>query len=406
MDTYFERFGGVRDYLRRVVDEARATGYTETIFGRRRYLPDLNSDNRQRREAAERMALNAPIQGTAADIVKIAMLQRGPGAARGGAALPDAAPGPRRNRPGDRPGRAGAGRGDAAPRDGAAPSSCGPRWTSRSASARTGSRRRTEPREAELGHGSRRARNRTTVPGPSSSGYVRSAADSSARDASAMDGTEAASGLVRRPPAPAQQPHPHPVQQQPGRQPRARAEAGRRDDVERVLDAPEVGVPAQRTGGRSPAPRSRPAARARPTARPGRATGTRRSGHRGRAGAPQPGERRTSRAPPAPPPNCRTARTGRAGSPRRSGRGGSNSVPHRLVMGERVPHHMRGRARVRPTARTTPGGGPERPPGPTAVRVREAWTRPRTAPGSSATSGSRSSQPDAPPAPRRSGRPR
>ncbi|QIY62137.1 DNA polymerase I [Streptomyces sp. RPA4-2] len=74
METYFERFGGVRDYLRRVVDEARATGYTETLFGRRRYLPDLNSDNRQRRETAERMALNAPIQGTAADIVKIAML--------------------------------------------------------------------------------------------------------------------------------------------------------------------------------------------------------------------------------------------------------------------------------------------------------------------------------------------
>ncbi|KNB52625.1 DNA polymerase I [Streptomyces caatingaensis] len=75
MDTYFERFGGVRDYLRRVVEEARATGYTETMLGRRRYLPDLNSDNRQRREMAERMALNAPIQGTAADIVKIAMLR-------------------------------------------------------------------------------------------------------------------------------------------------------------------------------------------------------------------------------------------------------------------------------------------------------------------------------------------
>ncbi|MEU0083804.1 DNA polymerase I [Streptomyces sp. NPDC006274] len=74
MDTYFERFGGVRDYLRRVVDEARATGYTATMLGRRRYLPDLTSDNRQRREAAERMALNAPIQGTAADIVKVAML--------------------------------------------------------------------------------------------------------------------------------------------------------------------------------------------------------------------------------------------------------------------------------------------------------------------------------------------
>ncbi|UNO42666.1 DNA polymerase I [Streptomyces sp. MST-110588] len=75
MDNFFERFGGVRDYLQRVVDQARATGYTETILGRRRYLPDLNSDNRQRREMAERMALNAPIQGTAADIVKIAMLR-------------------------------------------------------------------------------------------------------------------------------------------------------------------------------------------------------------------------------------------------------------------------------------------------------------------------------------------
>ena len=75
MDTYFERFGGVRDYLQRVVEEARATGYTETLLGRRRHLPDLNSDNRQRREMAERMALNAPIQGSAADIVKIAMLK-------------------------------------------------------------------------------------------------------------------------------------------------------------------------------------------------------------------------------------------------------------------------------------------------------------------------------------------
>ncbi len=75
METFFERFGGVRDYLGRVVEEARATGYTATVFGRRRYLPDLNSDNRMRREAAERMALNAPIQGTAADIVKVAMLR-------------------------------------------------------------------------------------------------------------------------------------------------------------------------------------------------------------------------------------------------------------------------------------------------------------------------------------------
>jgi DNA polymerase-1 len=75
METYFERFGGVRDYLHRVVEEARVTGYTQTLMGRRRYLPDLNSDNRQRREMAERMALNAPIQGSAADIVKLAMLR-------------------------------------------------------------------------------------------------------------------------------------------------------------------------------------------------------------------------------------------------------------------------------------------------------------------------------------------
>jgi DNA polymerase-1 len=74
MDEYFERFGGVRSYLTSVVDEARRTGYTETMLGRRRYLPDLTSDNRQRREIAERMALNAPIQGSAADLIKVAML--------------------------------------------------------------------------------------------------------------------------------------------------------------------------------------------------------------------------------------------------------------------------------------------------------------------------------------------
>jgi DNA polymerase-1 len=74
MDAYFDRFGGVREYLRSVVAEARNNGYTETILGRRRYLPDLTSDNGQRRAMAERMALNAPIQGSAADIIKIAML--------------------------------------------------------------------------------------------------------------------------------------------------------------------------------------------------------------------------------------------------------------------------------------------------------------------------------------------
>jgi DNA polymerase-1 len=74
MDAYFTRFPGVRDYLHGVVERARVDGYTSTLFGRRRYLPDLMSDNRQRRDMAERMALNAPIQGTAADIIKRAMV--------------------------------------------------------------------------------------------------------------------------------------------------------------------------------------------------------------------------------------------------------------------------------------------------------------------------------------------
>ena len=75
MDEYFGRFRAVQAYLADVVAQARQVGYTQTLFGRRRYLPDLTSDNRQRREIAERMALNAPIQGTAADIMKIAMLR-------------------------------------------------------------------------------------------------------------------------------------------------------------------------------------------------------------------------------------------------------------------------------------------------------------------------------------------
>ncbi len=74
MEEYFKEFGGVRDYLHEVVSRARMDGYTATMMGRRRYLPDLTSDNRQRREMAERMALNAPIQGSAADVIKVAML--------------------------------------------------------------------------------------------------------------------------------------------------------------------------------------------------------------------------------------------------------------------------------------------------------------------------------------------
>jgi len=75
MDGYFEQFGKVRDYLNSLVAKARVTGYTQTLLGRRRYLPDLGSTNRTRRDMAERMALNAPIQGTAADIIKLAMLK-------------------------------------------------------------------------------------------------------------------------------------------------------------------------------------------------------------------------------------------------------------------------------------------------------------------------------------------
>ncbi len=75
MDQYFARFGGIRDYLRDVVDQARKDGYTSTVFGRRRYLPELDSSNRNVREAAERAALNAPIQGSAADIIKVAMIE-------------------------------------------------------------------------------------------------------------------------------------------------------------------------------------------------------------------------------------------------------------------------------------------------------------------------------------------
>ncbi|WP_328821718.1 DNA polymerase I [Nesterenkonia haasae] len=74
MNEYFERFGAVRDYLHDVVAQAKKDGFTSTLYGRRRYLPDLTSDNRQLRQMAERAALNAPIQGSAADIIKRAMI--------------------------------------------------------------------------------------------------------------------------------------------------------------------------------------------------------------------------------------------------------------------------------------------------------------------------------------------
>ncbi|APT90876.1 DNA polymerase I [Corynebacterium sphenisci DSM 44792] len=89
MEEYFERFGGVRAYLDAVVERARGDGYTATLYDRRRYLPDLNSPNRVARENAERAALNSPIQGTAADIIKVAMLRVDDALAHGG---PDGAP--------------------------------------------------------------------------------------------------------------------------------------------------------------------------------------------------------------------------------------------------------------------------------------------------------------------------
>ena len=115
MDEYFETFGGVRDYLGGVVDEARRTGFTETLWGRRRYLPDLTSDNRQRREMAERMALNAPIQGSAADLIKIAMLHVDTAVRDAGPGLTDAAPGARRARVRGRAGGARRARGGRTP---------------------------------------------------------------------------------------------------------------------------------------------------------------------------------------------------------------------------------------------------------------------------------------------------
>ncbi len=74
IDRYFERYPGVRDYMEATREQARSQGYVETVFGRRLYLPDIRSRNGQRRAAAERTAINAPMQGTAADIIKRAMI--------------------------------------------------------------------------------------------------------------------------------------------------------------------------------------------------------------------------------------------------------------------------------------------------------------------------------------------
>lgn len=75
IDTYFERYPKVRDYVEATKVQARADGYVETLLGRRRYIPDINASNRSIREGAERMAINMPVQGTAADILKVAMVR-------------------------------------------------------------------------------------------------------------------------------------------------------------------------------------------------------------------------------------------------------------------------------------------------------------------------------------------
>jgi DNA polymerase-1 len=74
IDRYFQRFAGVRHYMDETKAQAKARGYVETVFGRRLYLPEINSPNGPRRAAAERAAINAPMQGTAADLIKMSMV--------------------------------------------------------------------------------------------------------------------------------------------------------------------------------------------------------------------------------------------------------------------------------------------------------------------------------------------
>ncbi len=75
MDLFFARYPGVQDYMTRCREQARDSGYVETLYGRRLYLPEIGASNQQRRQAAERVAINAPLQGTAADIIKLAMIR-------------------------------------------------------------------------------------------------------------------------------------------------------------------------------------------------------------------------------------------------------------------------------------------------------------------------------------------
>jgi len=74
IDSYFQRYPKVKEYIEATKQQARERGYVQTLLGRRRYIPEINSSNRQAREAAERMAINMPVQGMAADIIKLAMI--------------------------------------------------------------------------------------------------------------------------------------------------------------------------------------------------------------------------------------------------------------------------------------------------------------------------------------------
>jgi DNA polymerase-1 len=74
IDNYFQKYHGVRDYIDKSLELARERGYVTTLMNRRRYLPDIGSSNRSVRQFAERIAINAPIQGTAADLIKVAMI--------------------------------------------------------------------------------------------------------------------------------------------------------------------------------------------------------------------------------------------------------------------------------------------------------------------------------------------
>jgi DNA polymerase-1 len=84
IDRYFERFPGIQRYIHETLESVRAKGYSETLFGRKTWFPRVNSKNQAERQGSERAAINAPIQGTSADIIKRAMVRMGPALAAAG----------------------------------------------------------------------------------------------------------------------------------------------------------------------------------------------------------------------------------------------------------------------------------------------------------------------------------